>query len=62
MDCALLLQRAFQAIDFVDVRSGILPPQSGLSESGEPRTSRESATLEKVRQQDRLKDHAVPRG
>jgi len=30
MDCALLLQRALQAIDFVDVRYGILPSQSGL--------------------------------
>ena len=35
MDYALLLQRAFQAIDFVDVRAGILPAQSGFRRNDE---------------------------
>jgi len=31
MDYALFLRRAFQAIDFVDVRSDILPSQPGFA-------------------------------
>jgi hypothetical protein len=30
MDYRLLLQPALRAVSFADVRSGILPPQSGL--------------------------------